>query len=65
MSVRFTSDSSRTGAGFVGNWNSTRIDGRPSETFCSLCPAGKPPSPQPHSRPHPSRVQCGDTRLHL
>jgi len=65
MRVRFTSDSSRTGAGFVGNWNITRRDGRPSETFCSLCPAGKPPSPPPRARPHPSRVQCGDTRLHL
>ena len=54
MRVRFTSDSSGTGAGFVGNW----------DTFCSLCPAGKPHSPQSLSRPHPSRVLCGDTRRH-
>ena len=40
MCVRFTSDSSITGAGFVGNWN----------VFpCSLCPAGKPPSPPNHT----------------
>jgi len=56
MRVRFTSDSSGTGAGFVGNWDTGT---------CSLCPAGKPLSPQSLSRPHPSRVQCGDTRLHL
>jgi hypothetical protein len=33
MRVRFTSDSSVTYAGFVGNWN--------TDTTCSLCPAGK------------------------
>jgi hypothetical protein len=32
MRVRFTSDSSVTYAGFVGNWNTDT---------CSLCPAGK------------------------
>ena len=52
MRVRFTSDSSGTYAGFVGNW----------DTFCSLCPAGKPLSPSPRARPHPSRVPCGDKR---
>ena len=41
MRVRFTSDSSVTYAGFVGNW----------DTFCSLCPAGKPLSPPPRTRP--------------
>jgi hypothetical protein len=55
MRVRFTSDSSGTGAGFVGNWTTGT---------CSLCPAGKPLSPQPRARPRPSRVLCGDTRLH-
>ena len=57
MLVRFTSDSSVTYAGFVGNWHVGNL--------CSLCPAGKPPSLPPRARPHPSRVQCGDTRLHL
>ena len=55
MRVRFTSDSSGTGAGFVGNWDTGK---------CSLCPAGKPLSPQPRARPHPSRVPFGDTRMH-
>ena len=55
MRVRFTSDSSVTYAGFVGNWNMNK---------CSLCPAGKPLSPPPSTRAHPSRVPCGDTRLH-
>jgi hypothetical protein len=56
MRVRFTSDSSGTGAGFVGSWTTGT---------CSLCPAGKPLSPQPRPRPHPGRVPCGDTRRHL
>ena len=55
MRVRFTSDSSVTYAGFVGNWDTGT---------CSLCPAGKPHSPPPRARPHPSRVLRGDTRLH-
>ena len=55
MRVRFTSDSSRTYAVFVGNWNMGT---------CSECPAGKPPSPPPHTRPHLSRVPWDDTRRH-
>ena len=63
MRVRFTSDSSVTYAGFVGNWD-TDYTGLLLIKLCSLCPAGKPLSPPPRARPHPSRVPCGDTRLH-
>ena len=63
MRVRFTSDSSGTYAGFVGNWD-TDSTGLFVRKFCSLCPAGKPSSSPPRARPHPSRVPCGDTRLH-
>ena len=63
MRVRFTSDSSVTYAGFVGNWD-TDSTGLLVRNFCSLCPAGKSLSPQSRARPHPSRVPCGDSRLH-
>jgi hypothetical protein len=43
MQVRFISDSSTTGDGFVGNWNVLKT------SVCSLCPAGKPPSPPNHT----------------
>ena len=55
MRVRFTSDSSVTYAGFVGSWTTGT---------CSLCPAGKPLSPPPRVRPHPSRVPWGATHRH-
>ncbi len=48
MRVRFTSDSSATYAGFVGNWVSVAA--------CTACPAGRPFPPPP---PRPTAPQKG------